>query len=557
VNEKILLMSIVNSGLLAERLGGASQDGLFDVQSKSRARVIAWFAFALTAGWLTSIWTYRFLPMHDYPTWIYAGRLFSQLIRKQAPSCYGIVPYPVPNTLFVGITGLLDLFLAPETSGKVFLSFSVVLFALGSYRLFGSITTRRDSPLLLLPLLYVFNRSVWVGEISYEFSLGILFLALAYLLSPRDRFRAKDLWLIAGFSLLTFFSHAVSYLCWLIVLALLAVFDSPRFPRFKALLAVSPSLVFLAIYVLRKEKSGPGLAASSFTDVLKSKLEFVSIFSPLHFFDPFYWNDPKLLKLLATAFNFSVVTLVLTLVVIWVWSLRDRTRPAVVQNACPRAVVAAPLVFFAVFLAAPFSAVTRVYDFNGRFLLPAFILMLASLASSRPRRLPEATRWALTLAAATAAMTVLAFQFFYVGRVAHKLQGVYNVLSQAHLSSDFRDVVDNEFEHLDRLAPPAPSGPRFLPVHGTLAYFVQYLRLERPTCVPLFPTTTSIIRTSVVYDPLLSESKTMTQFPGSIVILGPQIRNHVIAGLMPDRYETIADSEYVLILQRRAGLQSF
>jgi hypothetical protein len=547
-------MSIVNSDLLTGRLNVGSPVGVVDVQSKSRARFIAWFWLFITAGWLTSIWTYRFLPMHDYPTWIYAGRLFSQLIQKQAPSCYSIVPYPVPNTLFVGITGLLDLFLAPETSGKVFLSFSVVLFALGSYRLFGSITTRRDSPLFLLPLLYVFNRSVWVGEISYEFSLGILFLALAYVLAPRDRLRATDIWLIAGFSLLIFFSHAVSYLCWLIVLTLLTVFDSPRFPRFKTLLAISPSLLLMALYILHREKSGPGLAASSFTDVLKSKLEFVSIFSPLHFFDPFYWNDPKPLKLLATVFNFSVVMVVVTLVVIWVLSLRGRAQLAVVQNASPRAVAAAPLVFFAVFFVAPFSAVTRVYDFNGRFLLPAFIVMLASLASNRPRRLLEGTRWALTLAAAAAAITVLAFQFFYVGRVAHELQGVYGVLSQADLSSDFRDVVDNEFEHLDRLVPSGSSSPRLLPVHGTLAYFVQYLRLERPTCVPLFPTTTSIIKTSVAYHPLLSESKTMTQSPGSVVILGPQTRNRVIADLMVDQYETIADTEYVLILRRKAEL---
>ena len=212
------------------------------------------------------------------------------------------------------------------------------------------------------------------------------------------------------------------------------------------------------------------------------------------------------------------------------------------------------MVLFAVFLLVPFSAFTRVHDFNGRFLLPGFILMLASLASNRPRLLRERTQWALTLAAGALAMIVLAFQFFYVGGVAHKLQGVYAVLSHAHLSSDFRDVTDSEFEHLERLAPRVPSGPRLLPVHEALAYVVQYLRLEQPTCVPLFPTTTSIIRASVAYHPLLSETKAMTQFPNNIVILGLQSRNRVIASLMADQYETTADTEYVLILQRKAAL---
>lgn len=531
------------------------QLGLHDVRSHSRARFITCVTCILTAGWLTSIWTYRFLPMHDYPTWVYAGRVLSQLIREQAPPCYSIAPYPVPNTLFVGTMGFLNLFLSPETSGKIFLSFSVLLFALGSFRLLGSIATRRDSPLLLLPLLYLFNRSVWVGEISYEFSLGILFLGLAYVLSPRDHLRAKDLLLIAGFSLMTFFSHAAAYFCWVIVLALLCAFDSPRFRPLKILLSIGPSLLLFGIYILRKERSGPGLAASSLNDLLKSKLEFLSIFSPLHFFDPFYLNDPNWLKLIATVFNLSVVFVILVLSVTWLQSLPSRMHPHLNRNTGPRAAAAAPLAFFLVFLLVPFSALTRVYDFNGRFLLPALILMIGSLGgSNQPQRLSEATRWMLTLVVAAAAMTVLAFQFFYVGRVAHKLQDVYGVLSEAHLSSDVRDLADNEFEHLDRLVPSGPPGFRLLPVHGTLAYFVQYLRLVRPTCVPLFPTTTSIVRTSAVYHPLLGEGKTLTSFPDSVVILGPQDRNRMIAALMANQYEMIADTEYVLILRRRADV---
>jgi len=48
----------------------------------------------------------------------------------------------------------------------------------------------------------------------------------------------------------------------------------------------------------------------------------------------------------------------------------------------------------------------------------------------------------------------------------------------------------------------------------------------------------------------------MTQFPSAVVILGLQTRNRVIAGLMADRYETIADREYVLILRRKAEAAS-
>ena len=505
-----------------------------------------------TAAWLTSIWVFRFLPMHDYPVWVYAGRILSQLMRHQAPWCYSVVHIPVPNTWFLGIIGLLDLVLPPEISAKILLSLSVVLYILGSYRLFVAIAGRRDSPLLLLPLLYVFNRSVWVGEISYELSLGILFLALAYVVSIRHRLQARDVWAIAGLSMVIFFSHAVALFCWLMFLTLLAVLDSRRFPRFQTLLAMSPALLLLAYYVGHRGSSSTGLTLTWFGGFLSSKLEFVSIFSPLHFFDPYYWTDPKALKLLATVFNLSVVAAVVTLSILWLASLRHRWGLGVSANDNPRAVVAAPLVFFIVYLLVPFSVLTRVHDFNGRFLLPAFILILASLASYQPERLLAGKRWWPTLAAASAIVIVLAFQFLYVGRVAHKLRGVYDVLTQAHLGSDFRDLADTEFENLGRLAPRPSSGPRLLPVHESLAYFVQYLRLKQSAPIPLFPTTTSIIKTSVVYHPLLDESKRMTEFPGSVVILGLQARNRVIAGLMADRYDTITDTEGVLIMRRKA-----
>lgn len=182
--------------------------------------------------------------------------------------------------------------------------------------------------------------------------------------------------------------------------------------------------------------------------------------------------------------------------------------------------------------------------------------MLASLAPNGPRLLSERTGWALTLVAAAAVIIVLGFQYSYVGPIAHKLQGVYDVTSRAHLNSDFRDLGDNEFEQLGRLAPPGPASPRLLPMHESLGYFAEYLRLDEQTCVPIFSRPTSIIGTSAVYHPLLSDLKQLTQFPSAITIFGLQTRNRVIAALMADRYETIADTEYVLILQRKAVLAS-
>ncbi len=295
---------------------------------------------------------------------------------------------------------------------------------------------------------------------------------------------------------------------------------------------------------------------SSVIGDLKSKVVFISIFSPLHFFDPFYWTDPKALKQLATLFNFSIIAVVLFLALVWTQALRRHLRQPQGTDDGTLALLVAPLAFFAVFLFAPFSEFTGVYDLNCRFLLPAFFLILAGLASVPWPDLSGRLRQVLILATAAAAIFVLVFQFFYVGRVAGRLQGVYDVLLQAKLDPNFQAIADNELEHLDYVAPLPRSGPRLLPVHESFAYFVQYLRADHVVCAPLFQTTTSIVRASTPYHSLLRDTelrdtKGMTQLPRSVVILGLQNRNRVIASLIADKYQTVEDTEYVLILQRK------
>ena len=518
-----------------------------------RSRFIAGIVILITTGWIAFIWSYRFLPMHDYPMWIYVGHVFSQLIRHQAPSGFSIVPWPVPDTLFVGTTGLLDLFLPPEVSGKIWLTLVVGMFALGSYRLVGSLSARRDSPWLLLPLLFVFHRNFWIGEVAFAFSLGVLFFCLSLVLSPKNSWRGRDLWLIAGLSILLFYSHAIAYLCWLIVLALLVLLESRRTPRIKVLLAVFPSLLLTAIYLLtRRPRPVAGAVASWFDFDAKAKLgRALSVLSPIHFFDPFYGSDPRSLKVLAIAFNLATILLGLLLVALWFRNLLRRPFWALELKYGARAMAIAPLVCFLAFLFAPFLAAFGAHDMNERFILPAFIFMLASLSSSTGYALPERAEWSLTLLAAAAVSFVLGFHCFYVGSVAHKLQGAYDAALQAHLNADFRDLGENQFETF-RLTPSDSEGSRLLPVHDAFGFFADYLRLAEPASAPIIQT--SIVATSAQYHPLLDKYNQLTQFPSAIVIFGTQSHNHAVAALMADRYRMTVDAEYVSVLQPKADV---
>jgi len=532
-----------------QRLDAVSQGGPVDHGSESLSRFIRWFAVALTGGWIVFIWTYRFLPLQDYPAWIYAGQVLSQLIRHQAAPVYSVSIWPVPNAAFVASIGILDLLFDPETSGKIFLSVCVVLFVLGSYRLVGSMTPRRDSPLFLLPLLYVFHRSVLVGELSFSFGLGVLFFAMAYVFSRSNRLRCTDLWVVAGFALLLFASHAIPYFCWLICLAMLAIFNSSKFRPIKILLGLSPSLLLMALYIVNRGYVPVRGSRWSLMATLRSKLTIVSVFSPLHFFDPFYASDPRPLKMLAIVFNLCTLATVILVVVAWLRRLRSRAEGGIFQSAMGRAVLGIVTTFFAAFLFAPFDAVTGISDFNYRFLVPVLVLILASLASTSRPRLPEQARWVLTLLAAAAATVVLFFQYVYVGSIAHKLRAVYDVISQAQLGPDFRDLVNTDLEYSPGLMPANSSRSRILPVHSTLDYITYYVRTDQRVPSLLFPT--SIIRSSLAYPPLLKSDRTLTAKPSAIVIPGRQAANRILAELLHDQYEAAPDTEWVLILRRR------
>ncbi len=520
--------------------------------SMFRSRFVIWFTIIAGLTCVACIWVWPFLPSVNYPIWIHDGQVFSQLLRHQAAFCYGFVHFPVPNSIFVVTIGLLDLILAPETSGKVFLSLYVLLFILGSYRLVSSMTTRRDSPLLLLPLLFVFQRCIWQGEISFGFSLPLLFFAVAYVLKAPSQLKTHHYWVFAGFSVFLFFSHAIAYMCWLTCLAMFVFFDARRVMRLKTLAAISPSLALMILYVTHRvaPKTAQDLAFPSVVGQLRSTTTFFSAFSPLRFFDPFYLNDPRWFIWLAFLFNFTIVAMVLALSAIWLAKFRRLVRQAP-QSSTVRAMFATPALLFAIFLVVPLDALTGVEDVNYRLLLPAFLLILAGLLADSQPRLFGHTQWVLSGAAACAVAVVLAFQCFYVGHVAQELGAIHEELIQAHLPPDFRELVYNQFELY--VPPPALySTSRLVPVHDSLRYLAEYVRTENGLPGRVF--TTSVIGCSVSYAPLMGKNQTLTLTPSAIVILGHQTYARKLAALVADQYLTMVDQPYMLFLQRKSNV---
>ncbi|MGB0061398.1 MAG: hypothetical protein WBP68_14560, partial [Candidatus Binatus sp.] len=91
------------------------------------------------------IWSHRFLPISDYPDWVFEGSIVAQLLHGSAPASYSLKHYPVPYSGTVALLGVLDLVFPPEMSGKVVLSLCVILFALSSTYLSNSLRGDTDN----------------------------------------------------------------------------------------------------------------------------------------------------------------------------------------------------------------------------------------------------------------------------------------------------------------------------------------------------------------------------------------------------------------------------
>jgi len=160
---------------------------------------------------LVLIWGHRFLPITDYPDWIFQGSIVSNLLQAKTSASYAFKHYPVPNSAVVTLIGLLDFILSPEVSGKVALSLCTILLALSSTYLLKSLRHDADSPLLLIPFLFLTNTFFFWGELAYLFGLSLFFCYCGYLFRRIYGSQLINWWLISAVSIVLFFCHFMCY----------------------------------------------------------------------------------------------------------------------------------------------------------------------------------------------------------------------------------------------------------------------------------------------------------------------------------------------------------
>lgn len=510
--------------------------------------LLIYILFVTTA--ILFIWFYRFLPMQDYPDWLFQGFLFSELIKGQAIADYQIISVPVPNVISTLFIGLFSLFLHPEIAGKLFLTTYVFIFTFGSLYLINSLDPKKNSPISYLPFILIFSYPFFHGNINYIFSLGLLFLGTGYLVRRRHNPKHINIWIISVFSLFIYFSHAISYCAFLLFISIFIICNYKRSLLKKFLLALVPSLIMLLIYSIYNLTtfditSGIDLRLPTFLlSKLKSGYKYFCIF---HSFYPFQDNYLiKWLSILNPGFYFGIF-------MICIYWLRSTFKNVITDIS----LFITALIFIFIFCISPLCFV-GIVDPGQRFLYPALWMILACIAPLFNSKINPKIGQALKIIILVVFIFEAVFLFTYVGAISKRMEKVYMELKQNKLGDNFYVINESSFDYENYLQPdhqayhllplsPLPLSPYHLP----LIRLRYYINIEERTFAPI------ILRGMLSYKRRLkslssvSSVVNLTDYPNCIVILGHRKGNHFIANLLRNRYNIVLDSTYSVVMKKK------
>jgi hypothetical protein len=448
--------------------------------SRSDASVIfrGVVAFALAnALWL--IWSSRFPPLQDYPDWVYQGWLLSRIISGHAMSGYAVAHYPVPNTSVTLTLGLLDLAIAPEISGKILLTLIVGLFVFGSIYLLKSLNRSERNPLLLAPLVLVFNFSLLFGGLACALGLGGFFLYAGYLFRRLSRPATINPLIVLIASCALFLTHIADYGAAGLVTAAIFITQPDRLMFRRMALPWLPSGGLLIWSTLGQKLTG-GLAAHAvwkFWSAHQLVGATVAAFPVFVGFLPWVGFDNPIVPAAAAINALSCAGIVIACFVAAKAVFREvgTDRAVPLATALSMVAVVAGGYAYGIFISP-----------GGRFLLPAawlaFCWLGASRLATRDGRVPRAL--SIVLIGVIFAQAVwLDRSFSVVG--AHlevEYQKFRSAPTRAAFCAEYRDVMARSWP-----SHPQPLRQWFFPAYAPIVRLPYYLYIERADSAPINP----------------------------------------------------------------------
>ena len=427
---------------------------------------------------LVLIWAHRFLPMSDYPDWLYQGSVVAELLQGKAPAFYTFRHYPVPNAGAVALLGLLDLAFPPEVSGKVVLSLCIILLALSSTYLLKSLRRDADNPLPLIPLLFLFNTFFFTGELAYVLGLSLFFFYCGYLFRRIYRSESIDWWLVTGASIALFFCHFMPYATAILVTLILCLTE-PRTGLLRPFaISFAPSMGLTIWYAIERWFQKPNGPLWEFWTVHQMAGSLIAALSPFPGFLPWLGIHAPGMKAFALLNLFMAILLIFVVPLCVLFWAKGR--------AGNRGVLACAVV-------CAFAVIATGYEFAGilspgeRFIYPAVWIGLCWLIGAWiPREGSLISRGLTVILIGLLACQILFLQI-NVGVASNGLAALYSKLRSAQSRTEFCAIYE-AYVRQSWNEPHRTGFDLFLSNHASAPRLPYYLYLEEKVDAPSFQT---------------------------------------------------------------------
>jgi hypothetical protein len=239
------------------------------------------FFYCLLIIGLAPLFTQKYFVTLDGPAHLYNGVLIKSLLQGNYPEINHVFQFntfPVPNWIGHFLFAFFSLFLPDYLTEKMvlFLYLFITPFIFRKLVLFLAPENKTFSYLMIL---FVHNYLFYLGFFNLSFGILAMFLTLYYYYKHREEISVRNVPILSGLMLLTYFSHLLPLMILLFILIILpfgmtkvqwtseGIVISNIKPVFKnlirILLAALPALILTAIYLIKID---------SVEDVTRTKL---------------------------------------------------------------------------------------------------------------------------------------------------------------------------------------------------------------------------------------------------------------------------------------------
>ena len=197
------------------------------------------------------IWVFRFLPMYDYPIWLFEVKVLQELVAATGAfsDYYKILPLPVPNLGFLVPVWGLSHAVPVEVAGKLFLSLCVAGFPWSFWYCVRALSDDPNSGMAWLGFPYSFNLFIFGGH-AYLLGISMAQFAIGYFLPRILNLSRAQLVVLSTIYLSLYLVHALAF-CVTALILVAATFAFRNWKKsFRMLVVLIPSAGAALWYVI-------------------------------------------------------------------------------------------------------------------------------------------------------------------------------------------------------------------------------------------------------------------------------------------------------------------